>query len=121
MSNEIGRRSVLAVAAATAGVAATSAFTWAPAPASAASAVRPAGAGTTKAGLGAPLDTVMFGDAASEKAHALSGTLSDVVTGALSQPARVFNPQAAPDWWGGSAAFTVKVDPTRTTYLTVKL
>lgn len=121
MSNEISRRSVLAVAAATAGVAAASAFTWAPAPASAASPVRPAGAGTTKAGLGAPLDTVVFGDAASEKAHALSGTLSDVVAGALSQPARVFNPQATPDWWGGSAAFTVKVDPTRTTYLTVKL
>jgi hypothetical protein len=121
MSNEISRRSILTAAAATAASAAATAFVWTPVSASATTA-RVAGAADAAAKApSAPLDTVVFGDAASEQAHALSASLSDVVAGALSQPARVFNPQATPDWWGGSAAFTVQVDPTRTTYLTVKL
>lgn len=123
MSNEISRRSVLTAAAATAGAAAASAFIWTPAAASAATAEQKIGlrAAVGKPSLTGPLDTVVFGDAASETAHGLSASLSDVVSGALSESARVFNPQATPGWWGGSAAFTVKVDPTQTTYLTVKL
>ncbi|MGA0567258.1 hypothetical protein ACO2Q7_07990 [Rathayibacter sp. KR2-224] len=120
MSNEISRRSILTAAAATAGIAATNAFIWTPA-AARAEPVTGLHAVGGKPSLNEPLDTVVFGDAASEQAHAFSASLSDVVAGALSQPARVFNPQATPGWWGGSAALTVKVDPTQTTYLTVKL
>lgn len=123
MSTEISRRSVLAAAAAGAGAAAMNAFIWTPASAVAATVgheVAPPGGAAVPSAAG-PLDTVVLGDAASEGAHGFTATLSDVVAGALSQPARVFNPQAAPDWWGGSAAFTVRVDPQQTTYLTVKL
>jgi len=67
------------------------------------------------------LDTLVLGDAASEAAHAISVTLSDVVSGGLGQPARVFNPTNPDGYWGGSAKCTMACAPTGTTYVTVKL
>lgn len=122
MPAELSRRNMLAIAAATAGAVATQAVIW-EAPASAATpglldvAAPPKHAGNA----GTVLDTIVFGDAASETAHALTTTSSDIVAGALGQSARVLNPLAQPGWWGGSTMFSVTVDPQKTTYVTVKL
>ena len=117
MTNTINRRTLLAAA----GTAIASAVVWTPAraetPAPSAPATPP-GQGTAPKG---PLDTLVFGDPASEAAHGLSCTLSATITGALGQCARVLNPPAEPGYWGGTAKATVKVSPEKTTYVTVKL
>ncbi|MES5818145.1 Tat pathway signal sequence domain protein [Streptomyces sp. RG80] len=69
----------------------------------------------------APLDVVVFGDADSESAHALTATLSDTVTGGLGQSARVLNPTEPASYWGGTLRFDVAVRPRGTTYVTVRL
>ena len=69
----------------------------------------------------AVLDTLRFGDAASELAHAFTGESSGITTGALDQPARVANLLASGTAGrAGDLAFTVKVDPASQNYLTVK-
>ncbi|MEV4115680.1 hypothetical protein [Nonomuraea sp. NPDC049695] len=68
-----------------------------------------------------PLDVVVFGDEASEAAHAVTADRSEVVTGGLGQPARVLNPQEPAGVWGGTVAFTVRCVPRGTTYVTIKL
>ncbi len=71
------------------------------------------------------LDSITFGDAASELRHNLVATNSDTITGALGQPARRFlprpTPDQKPDWQGGSATLTIKVDPQQPNYFTIKL
>jgi hypothetical protein len=69
----------------------------------------------------APLDVLVFGDARSEKAHQLTATLSDTVTGGLGQSARVLNPTEPASYAGGTLRFEVAVSPTGTTYVTVRL
>lgn len=66
-------------------------------------------------------DTLVFGDVASERAHALVATRSDTITGALGEPARRLLAPATADWRGGTVAFTLKVDPTQPNYLTIRL
>ena len=61
----------------------------------------------------APLDTVIFGDGASEAGHAFSNTLTQVITGGLGQPARQFLPQTPVDVYGGDLYVTMAVDPLR--------
>jgi hypothetical protein len=75
---------------------------------------------------GGLLDYVVFGDSASESAHDFNVNYSAVIGGALGQSARTLGPSAlsASDeaaYWGGTASFTVKVDPKQTTYATIKL
>ena len=71
---------------------------------------------------GTPLDTLVFGNPASETAHGLTATLSDVVVaGALSQSSRVLHPTSPATYWGGTVSFTMACSPTDTTYVTVKL
>jgi len=111
MSQPVSRRGVLSTAAAVAGATATGGWLW---------------QGTSPAAAAPPggpklLDTVAFGDSGSETAHAVTATLSDVASGGLGQPARVLNPEAPASYWGGTIAFTVKVSPHGTTYLTIKL
>ncbi|MGO4533602.1 hypothetical protein [Leifsonia sp. 2MCAF36] len=121
MSPEFTRRNLLAAAAATAGVVATQAVIW-EVPASAASRAPSVAAGARRlSGADSVLDTIVFGDSASETVHALIASESSVVGGALGQSARTFMPKAQPGWWGGSALFTVNVDPAKTTYVTAKL
>lgn len=68
------------------------------------------------------LDTLVFGDTASESAHALTATLSDTVAaGGLGQTARVLNPTSPVGYYGGTLSFTLACSPTGTTYVTVKL
>ncbi|MEU6355238.1 Tat pathway signal protein [Streptomyces sp. NPDC047072] len=105
----VERRSVLKLAAGTAGVL-VSGQVW----------QAPAALAATADRTGAR-DTVVFGDAASETAHALTATFSDVVTGGLDQPARVLNPKDTADFWGGALAVTMACRPKGTTYVTIKL
>lgn len=67
------------------------------------------------------LDTLIFGDAPSESAHQLAAPDTETFMGALSQSARRSLPSSPPGIYGGSLTFTMKVDPTRRTYVTVKL
>ena len=74
-----------------------------------------------QAAAAAPLDTLVFGNPASETAHALTTTDSAVVTGALSQTARRFAPTSTAGVWGGTATFTMAVDEAENNYVTVKM
>ncbi|MCP5532304.1 MAG: autotransporter-associated beta strand repeat-containing protein [Akkermansiaceae bacterium] len=93
------------------------------------------------------LDTLVFGNSASETAHSLEtgwGAVtpdswvdaaagvypsdpsltgpSDVVTGGLGQPARRLLPRTPnADCYGGETSFTMTVDPARQNYATIKL
>jgi hypothetical protein len=67
------------------------------------------------------VDTIIFGDAASETNHAFTGTHSEIISGGLGEPARILLPQADPAWEGGRLEFTLKVDPTNQNYATVRL
>jgi hypothetical protein len=70
---------------------------------------------------GAHADVLRFGDTASERAHHLSAEHSDVVAGALGEPARRLLPTGGKDWHGGSVGFDVAVDPAAQNYVTFTL
>jgi len=70
---------------------------------------------------GAHADVLRFGDTASERAHHLSAEHSDVVAGALGEPARRLLPTGGKDWRGGSVGFDVAVDPAAQNYVTFTL
>lgn len=70
---------------------------------------------------GAAVDILVFGDATSESSHSLSAPSTEVIAGALGQPARRALPLATVDIYGGSLSFTMNVDPVRRNYVTVKL
>ena len=63
------------------------------------------------------VDSITFGDGASEAAHKFNDTRSEKVAGGLGEFARRLLPES---WAGGSISFTVKVDPARPNYATVK-
>jgi hypothetical protein len=90
------------------------------------------------------VDTLVMGDAASEKSHGLAasfppfchaknstapepsdpsdGPPSEVLKGGTDQPARVLLPRTPnADMYGGELDFTMKVDPVNQNYFTVKL
>lgn len=66
-------------------------------------------------------DVLIFGDAASEQAHGVEATQSEIITGGLSEPARRLLAPAAKDWQGGRVSFNLKVDPEKLNYATVRL
>jgi hypothetical protein len=67
------------------------------------------------------VDMLTFGDAAAEQAHQLTADHSEVTSGLLGVPARQLLPVQAADWQGGKLAFSMKVDPVKPTYFTVRL
>ena len=69
----------------------------------------------------APLDTLSFGNDASEAAHGLSATLSEIKSGGLGEPSRRLLPGGAQAWQGGILKFTVRVDPEKQNYFTIRL
>ncbi|MCX7048177.1 MAG: hypothetical protein NTX50_22175 [Candidatus Sumerlaeota bacterium] len=78
-----------------------------------------AGAASLKA---APImDAVIFGDMQSEASHQLAADHSDVIKGGLDEPARRLLPLEPQDWQGGKASFTIKVDPVKQNYFTIRL
>jgi hypothetical protein len=66
------------------------------------------------------VDTIAFGDGASEASHGFSGKRSEIISGGLGEPARSLLPPPTNYFEGGSAAFTLKVDPARTNYATAR-
>ncbi len=72
------------------------------------------------ASAAAPVDTLVLGDPASERAHAVKATGAEVITGLLGEPARRLLPPESTDIFGGTMAFDLKVDPTAPNYLTVR-
>ncbi|MEI6078191.1 MAG: DUF1349 domain-containing protein, partial [Verrucomicrobiota bacterium] len=75
----------------------------------------------TLAGFSQTLDTVTFGNSASETAHSLNYTYSDTFTGAFSQTARRFLPKPQLDVYGGEMTFEIAVDPVKQNFFTIKL
>lgn len=73
------------------------------------------------ASQGNSMDTVVFGDAASEQTHQLHADHAEVVDGGLHQPARRLLPTSPATFEGGNLTFTMKVDPNLQNYVTVKL
>ena len=74
------------------------------------------------AGHATTIDSLSFGDAASEAAHDLHSAASEIVArGGLGQPARRLMPHVPQDVYGGEMAFTMRVDPLAQNYFTVKL
>ena len=67
------------------------------------------------------LDTLTFGDTASESAHSLNNVYSDTFTGAFSQTARRLLPKPLNDVYGGEMVFTMAVDPVKQNYFSIKL
>ena len=67
------------------------------------------------------LDTLAFGDSSSESAHQLSSALSDLKPGGLGETSRRLLPGGELAWQGGILKFTVRVDPERQNYFTIRL
>ncbi len=67
------------------------------------------------------VDSVSFGDAASEKAHSVTCDLGSIVQGSLGDSARMLSPRAPATWDGGTMSFTLNVDPVKPNYVTVRL
>jgi hypothetical protein len=67
------------------------------------------------------LDAVTFGDASSEANHAVVGDHSSIMTGGLGATARKLLALEGTNWQGGRVAFTLKADPDRQNYATVRL
>ena len=67
------------------------------------------------------VDSITFGDAASENSHDFKSATSEIIPGGLGEPARRLLPLQPAGWQGGSMAFTLKVDPTQPNYATIRL
>ena len=67
------------------------------------------------------VDSIAFGDGASEKSHDFSGARSEIISGGRGEPARKLLPLQPESWQGGSMAFTLKVDPQQPNYATIRL
>src|SRR5436305_14490640 len=78
-------------------------------------------ASTVAAAPPSAVDQLTPGDAGSESAHQVTAEKGEVVKGALDQPARRLLPGGEQPWEGGRFGFTMKVDPGRPNYLTVRL
>ena len=72
------------------------------------------------AGAGKFIDTITFGKPASELSHHLGAVASGVINGGLGQPARVLLPLHPYQIYGGHLDFTMRCNPTKTNYITVK-
>ena len=79
--------------------------------------------GSLDAGRAEPVDTLIFGDEASEKAHSLTFATqaSEVTDGGLGEKARWLAAPEAGGWQGAAMEFDLAVDPQKPNYLTVKL
>jgi hypothetical protein len=66
-------------------------------------------------------DKIIFGDHESEKQHALSPGQSEIIQGGMGEPARRLLAPQTENWKGGQIAFTLKVDPNKPNYITVRL
>ncbi len=76
----------------------------------------------TQAQAASPLiDKVVFGDAASETAHAVDAKVSELVTGGLGIAARRLPPAAPGERFSGELTFSLAVDPAIQNYASIRL
>ncbi len=66
------------------------------------------------------IDTLILGDAISEKEHELKFDRSEVIRGGLDEPARQLLPLEPNSFKGGTITFRLKVDSEKQNYITVK-
>lgn len=67
------------------------------------------------------VDLITFGDPFSERGRGFTDTRSERLIGGLDQPARRLLSGGPYSWQGGEIEFTLKVDPKKQNYFTVKL
>jgi hypothetical protein len=67
------------------------------------------------------LDDIQLGVATSEQAHHFQDAGSEIIQGGLDETARHLLPLGSNDWEGGKISFSMKVDPEKQNYFTVKL
>lgn len=67
------------------------------------------------------VDTLVFGEEASESAHLAAGVLWDRTSGGLGEPCRRLLPGGEASWRGGSVRFSLGIDPERRNYFTLRL
>lgn len=67
------------------------------------------------------VDTLVFGEEASESAHLAVGVLWDRTSGGLGEPCRRLLPGGEAPWRGGSVRFSLGIDPERRNYFTLRL
>ena len=67
------------------------------------------------------MDSIAFGDSNSETNHGLSASCSEIIAGGLGERARILLPLTNDAWEGGRLTFTLKVDPQKQNYATVRL
>ncbi len=115
MKKSISRRALLQVAGVGVGAIGTAEWVWL----ASRSSLEADAANTLTSNT--PLDTIVFGNVASEGSHSLSATLSSSVVGGLGQTARVFNPSSPASFSGGTASFTMNCDAEQPTYISIKL
>jgi hypothetical protein len=66
------------------------------------------------------IDTLIFGNSGSENSHSVKAEYSEIVKGALGEPARRLLPIDKADWQGGKIAFKLKIDAEKQNYLTLR-
>ncbi len=66
------------------------------------------------------VDSLQFGNAASEQSHKLDARQSETADGALGQTARRILPRSTDHWRGGRVTFRLRVDPEELNYFTAK-
>ncbi|WP_200301016.1 Tat pathway signal protein [Streptomyces adelaidensis] len=115
MAEAVQRRSLLKMAAGTT----AAGWLWQGGTARAADASTASGEGV--AGGRGPLDTLVLGNTASESAHRLTATRSEVVAGGLDKAGRVLNAPETAGCWGGTLAATMACGAKGATYVTIKL
>ncbi|MEI7911008.1 MAG: hypothetical protein WCK77_15335 [Verrucomicrobiota bacterium] len=84
-------------------------------------AAAPAVAGAPQSLPEAGIDQLSFGDVDSERDHGFKAERSESFQGGLSQPARRLLAGGPNFWEGGSLEWSMKVDPQKQNYLSVKL
>ncbi|TAK98042.1 MAG: hypothetical protein EPO07_12470 [Verrucomicrobia bacterium] len=67
------------------------------------------------------LDSITFGDAASEAAHKFADARSEKISGGLGESARRLLAPLTENWEGGRMSFTLAVDSVKPNYATIKL
>ena len=67
------------------------------------------------------VDNVTFAEPSSERVHQVKAEDSDTIPGGMGEPARRLLPKAPLGWEGGRVSFTMKIDPGKPNYVTVRL
>src|SRR5438067_1986404 len=68
-----------------------------------------------------PIDQLSFGDEKSEQEHGLKSDHTEAISGGLGENARRLTSLEPVSWEGGRVSFTLKIDPEKDNYFTVRL